>query len=334
MTRRRRPLVSLAGLTVLVLCLVALAADLLASDLPLAVKLDGRVHLLPVFFGTGQTRVELIGTGGLPSLRERVAEEQGAWLVEPPIPYGPTRTSLDQALSPPSREHPFGTDELGRDVLSRMIHGARASLGIGLFAVAIYVLLGVALGGLAGYFGGRVDGVISRVTEVMLSFPSLFLILAVLGLLRAQSLWPVILVLGLTRWTDVSRLVRAECLRLRGLEFVTASRALGASHLRILVSHVLPHTLAPVTVAASFGVGAAILLESALSFLGFGVPAPHPSWGELLAQAHRYVTYPGAWWLTLFPGLALFLTVASFNLLGEALRDAWDPRLANTGGRA
>lgn len=328
---RRRALCRLALAVVGALIAIALAADLLASDLPLAVRVDGQRHVLPALFASGQTRAALAGTG-LSALREKVAHQPGGFLVAPPIPYGPNRTSVDEALAPPSREHPFGTDELGRDVLARMVHGGRASLSVGMGAVAIYVLLGLVLGALAGFFGGKVDAVISRATEVLLSFPSLLLILAVLGLLRAQTLWPVVIVLGLTRWTDVSRLVRAECLRLRTLEFVTASRALGASPLRILLRHVLPHALAPVTVAASFGVGAAILLESALSFLGFGIPPPHPSWGELLAQAHRYVIWPGAWWLTVFPGLALFLTVASFNLLGESLRDAWDPRVADGGG--
>ncbi len=324
----RRPLSALALSCVALMCLVALGADLLASDLPLLARVDGRLRVLPQVLGS-------VGGGGgafahedLASLRERVATQADGWLLPPPIPYGPQRTDVVHALAPPSAEHPFGTDELGRDVLARMVHGARASLSVGFVAVALYVLLGTLLGALAGYYGGKVDAVISRLTEVMMSFPTFFLVLAVLGLMRVTSLLPVMVVLGLTRWTDVSRLVRAEVLRLRELDFVEASRALGASPTRIVLRHLLPNAMGPVLVAATFGVAGAILLESALSFLGFGVPPPAASWGELLTQAHRYVTHPGAWWLTLFPGLALFVTVTAFNLLGEALRDEWDPRVA------
>ncbi|MHB8874277.1 MAG: ABC transporter permease, partial [Myxococcaceae bacterium] len=226
----------------------------------------------------------------------------------------------------PDREHPLGTDEVGRDVLARLVHGARVSLSVGFVAVALYVLIGLIVGALAGYYGGVVDAVVSRITEVMMTFPTFFFILAVLGLMRVRTIYPIMLVLGLTRWTDVSRLVRAEVLRLKTLEYVQASRALGASDLRIITRHLLPNAMGPVLVAATFGVAGAILIESSLSFLGFGVPPPAASWGELLSQAHRYVTHPGAWWLTLYPGLAIFLTVTSFNLVGEGLRDALDPR--------
>lgn len=237
------------------------------------------------------------------------------------IPFGPNQTDLESTLQPPSSTHLFGTDEIGRDVLARVIHGARISLAVGVLSVALYVVLGIFFGALAGYYGGRVDAVISRVSETLMSFPTLFLVLSVMGLTRVKTVIPILLVIGLTRWPDVARLVRAEVLRLRALDFVQASRALGASDARLLLRHLIPHALPPVLVAAAYGVPSAILIESALSFLGFGVPPPAPSWGELLTQAHRYVTYPGAWWLTLFPGLALFVTVGGFHLLGEGLRD-------------
>lgn len=315
---KSRPLMAVAIALVGALLGIALGADLLASDKPIVVRdRAGRWYVLPAVSDPPELRAETLA-----SLRDR-----GVWMLEPLLPWGPNQTSARQILQPPDGAHPFGTDELGRDVLARLIHGARVSLTVGLVAVAIYVLIGLLLGAAAGYFGGRVDAVISRATEVMMTFPTFFLVLCVLGLMRVQSLLPIMVVIGLTRWTDVSRLVRAEVLTLRSQDFIQASRALGASDLRVILRHLLPNALGPVLVAATFGVASAILLETALSFLGFGVPPPASSWGELLTQAHRYVTYPGAWWLTVFPGAAIFLTVTALNLLGEGLRDALDPRL-------
>lgn len=319
--RRQKGTKAFAAVLIL-LTASALFADLLASDRPLAIRLDGDTWVLPVLTDPPALRHRPIS-----DLRAAVAASDDAWMIEPLIPYGPKDVTLAARLEPPSCEHLLGTDELGRDVLARIIHGGRVSLAVGFSSVALYVLIGLLLGGLAGWFGGKVDAFISRLTEVMLSFPTIFLVLCVVGLLRSSSLLPLVILLGLWRWTDVSRLVRAEVLRLREQEFISASRALGASDLRIIVSHLLPNALGPVLVAAAFGVGGAILIETALSFLGFGVPPPTASWGELLTQANRYVTYPGAWWLAVFPGLAIFLTVFSFNLVGEGLRDAMDPKL-------
>lgn len=319
---RRRPLALLALGVVAALALVALGADLIASDKPIAARIGSELYLLPALTEPPALRSHTIST-----LREAIAAQEGAWMWEPIIPFGPNQTSVTEMLKAPDEAHLLGTDELGRDVLARLVHGARVSLTVGLIAVSIYVLLGLLLGAAAGYYGGRVDAVISRATEVMMTFPTFFLVLCVLGLMRVKSLVPIMIVIGLTRWTDVSRLVRAEILKLKAQEFVSASRALGASDLRVVARHLVPNALGPVLVAATFGVASAILLETALSFLGFGVPPPAPSWGELLTQAHRYVTYPGAWWLTVFPGLAIFITVTALNLVGEGLRDALDPRL-------
>ncbi len=298
----------------------AVFADFLASSLPLAMSRNGELFLLPNLRAPASLRGESIHSLRL-SLRE------GDFLLPPLHPFGPEEVALDVVLLPPHARHPLGTDELGRDVLSRIIHGARSSLFVGLLVVLFYVTLGSVLGGAAGYYGGSTDLVVSRLIEVLMTFPTFFFVLCVLGLTRTVSLWPLVLVLGLTRWTDIARLVRGEVLRVRRQGYAEAARALGASGGRVLFRHLLPNAVSPVLVAATFGVGNAILLESGLSFLGFGVPPPVASWGELLTQAHRYLTYPGAWWLTLFPGLALFLTVFSLNLCGEALRDRLDPRL-------
>ncbi|MBI5545808.1 MAG: ABC transporter permease [Deltaproteobacteria bacterium] len=249
-------------------------------------------------------------------------------MLTTPVPFGPYRldASLEMLPAGPSARHWLGTDETGRDVLSRLVHGTRVSLAVGLFAVAIYVLIGVSLGAVAGYFGGAVDVVISRTVEAVLTFPTLFLVLALMAMIERPTLLHVVLVIGLTRWPEVARLMRGEVLRVKHLEFVQAARALGASDARILFRHVIPNALGPVLVSAAFGVAGAMLLESALSFLGFGAPPPTASWGEILMQAHRYVVSPGAWWLALFPGAAIFIAVTAYNLVGEGLQEAMDPK--------
>ncbi|HEY3449471.1 MAG TPA: ABC transporter permease [Myxococcales bacterium] len=324
-SRYRRRFVHRLGLGfVLALFAVALLADFIASDKPLAVRRGGQTWLFPNLTDPKELRQE-----DNQSLRASLHREAGDWMLEPPVPFGPYRTDLGLAQLPegPSERHLLGTDETGRDVAARLVHGTRVSLAVGLVAVALYVLIGVLLGAVAGYFGGAVDLVVSRGVEVMLTFPTLFLVLALMAVIPRPTLTHLVLVLGLTRWPDVARLMRAEVLRVKELEFVTAARALGASELRILFRHVVPNCLAPVMVAAAFGVAGAVLLESALSFLGFGAPPPTASWGEILMQAHRYVTSPGAWWLALFPGAAIFLTVTAYNLVGEGLQEALDPRL-------
>jgi peptide/nickel transport system permease protein len=240
-----------------------------------------------------------------------------------PIPFSPNSVDLPARLAPPDRAHVLGTDDLGRDILSRMIHGARVSLTVGCLATAIAVLVGSLLGALAGFYGGFVDWLVSRTIELVLCFPFLFLVLGIVALFR-PSLYTIMIALGLTSWTNEARYVRGEFLRIRDLDFAQAARASGARDARIIFRHLLPNALAPVLVSASFGVAAAILTESALSFLGLGVPLPTASWGSILSAAHEHVDY--AWWLVLFPGMAIFTTVASFNLVGERFREALDPR--------
>ena len=242
------------------------------------------------------------------------------WLA----PYDPTLINLKEVLMPPSAAHLLGTDTLGRDVLSRVIYGARISLLVGFVAVGLATLIGVLVGALAGYYGGVVDAVLMRLVDLMLCFPTLFLILAVIAVL-GPSIWNIMVVIGVTGWMGVARLVRAEFLSLREREFVVAARALGASDARLIWRHLLPNALTPVMVSATLGVAGAILTESALSFLGLGVQAPTPSWGNILTMGKDNLEI--AWWLSVFPGLAILVTVMSYNLLGEGIREAIDPRL-------
>jgi peptide/nickel transport system permease protein len=239
-------------------------------------------------------------------------------------PYDPGAIDLKNVLAPPSGEHWFGTDQLGRDVLSRMIWGARISLKVGFVATGLAILIGMILGAVAGYYGGWIDATIMRFVDVMLCFPAFFLILAVIAFLE-PSIWNIMIVIGLTGWMGVTRLVRADFISLRERDFVRAARAIGANDARIIFMHILPNALASILVAATLGIAGAILTESALSFLGIGVQPPTPSWGNILTAGKDNIDI--AWWLSLYPGLAILITVVGYNLLGEGIRDASDPRL-------
>jgi peptide/nickel transport system permease protein len=236
----------------------------------------------------------------------------------------PAAIDISKSLLPPSWAHPLGTDDLGREVLVRLLYGARISLLVGFVAVGISTLIGILCGALAGYYGGWIDAVIMRFVDIMLCFPTFFLILAVIAFLD-PSIWNIMIVIGLTSWMGVARLVRAEFLSLRQRDFVQAARALGASDMRLIFRHILPNALSPVLVSATLGIAGAILTESALSFLGIGVQPPTPSWGNMLIIGKQ--TLGSAWWLSVFPGLAILITVLGYNLLGEGIRDALDPRV-------
>ncbi len=238
-------------------------------------------------------------------------------------PHNPIEPDLKNVLAGPSFSHPFGTDMLGRDVLARVIYGSRVSLLVGFVSVGIATLIGLVLGALSGYYGGVVDEIIMRFVDLMMCFPTFFLILAVIAFLE-PSIWNIMVVIGLTSWMGISRLVRAEFLSIKSKEFVMAAKAQGLSNRKIIFGHILPNALAPVYVVATLGVGGAILTESALSFLGIGVQPPTASWGNILAQAKDNIEI--AWWLSLYPGIAIFLTVMGYNLLGEGLSDILDPR--------
>lgn len=239
-------------------------------------------------------------------------------------PCDPNLIDVDQILESPSRTHLFGTDDLGRDVFTRMLFGAGISLKVGFVAVGIAVIIGTILGALAGYYGSWVDQIIMRFVDIMLCFPSFFLILAVVAFME-PSIFNIMAVIGLTSWMGITRLVRAEFLTLKQRDFVLAEKTMGAGNLRIIFIHILPNAMAPVLVTATLGVASAVLTESALSFLGIGVQPPTPSWGNILTQGKDVLGI--AWWLSFFPGMAILLTVLGFNLLGEGIRDAIDPRL-------
>ncbi len=239
-------------------------------------------------------------------------------------PYNPTDLNVKHILLPPSLEHLCGTDTLGRDIFSRMLYGARVSLAVGFVAVGIAILIGIALGATAGFYGNRIDTLIMRTTDMVLCFPTFFLILAVIAFLE-PSIWNIMIVIGLTSWMGVARLVRAEFLSLREREFVLAAKSLGVSSISIMLRYMLPNAMGPILVSAVLGVAGAVLVESGLSFLGLGVQPPDPSWGNMLTEGKDNLDI--AWWMSLYPGLAILITVLGYNLLGEGLRDLLDPKM-------
>ncbi len=323
---RKRPL-TMAGLYVtVVLLVVAIFAPILANSRPLLMRCRGEWNM--PFLSNNEEGVGPYTWKELKKSSPRVLQRNiggtGDFAVWPPIVYSAEENDLLEPLSPPTGQHWMGTDDRGRDVLSRMVHGARVSLSVGFVADGIAVLLGIVMGAIAGYFGSWVDHLVNRLIEVLLTIPTFFLIIAIIAFLP-PSIYNIMVVIGLTGWTGVARFVRAEFLKLKQLDFVMASRALGASPARIIFRHMLPNAMAPVLVSAVFGIAGAILVESSLSFLGFGVPPPTPSWGDILSQSRDYIEF--AWWLTVFPGLAIFLSITAYNLVGEGLRDAMDPKL-------
>lgn len=357
----RRRLAVFGLVIVVILALLAALAPLLANDKPLVVKYRGQLHF-PAF--TTYMDVVPIPPGIVRSLRrnfsifaphwpvlegktwkEAIVEDSGSdststdllprgewgWALMPIVPYGfdendpKHRKKLPGDASIAGLKHWWGTDELGRDVLARMLYGTIVSMSVGVLSVSIYCLLGIIIGAIAGYFGGWIDLFISRIIEIVICFPTLFLILAIAAVF-GNSIYFIILALGLIRWTGPARLIRGEFLKVKNSDYAIAARSLGLGSSRIIFRHLAPNCLAPVLVTATFGVAGAILVESSLSFLGFGVAPPMASWGEVGQQGRAYVS-EGLWHLILLPGAATFLAVTAFNLVGEGVRDAMDPRL-------
>lgn len=238
-------------------------------------------------------------------------------------PYDPAAQNILQRLQKPSLKHLLGTDELGRDVLSRIVYGTQISLSVGFIAIGIAVLIGISLGGVAGFYGGWTDALIMRFVDVMFCFPTFFLILMIIAML-GPNIYNVMIVIGLTSWPGIARLIRGEILSVKEREYVYAAKAIGCSDMRVLFKHILPNALAPVLVSATLGIGDAILIESGLSFLGLGVQPPMPSWGNILTSGKDYIQY--CWWLTLFPGLAILITILAYNMVGEGFRELIQPK--------
>jgi peptide/nickel transport system permease protein len=319
--RFKRNPIALAGFYVVcVLVFMALFADFIANDKPYYLEYRGKTYF-PIF------RNYLVGARIVQWPAELLNVEfkklENARAVYPPIAYRPSNINLLEPLEPPSAKHWFGTDKLGRDVMAGMIHGSRISLSIGFVAVGIAVVIGVMLGAIAGYFGSWVDLVISRVFEIMLSIPTFFLLITVAALLP-PSIFLTMAIIGATSWVGIARFTRNEFLRIRTQDYVTSAIALGVTDRKVMFKHILPNALAPVIVSVVLGIAGAILVESSLSFLGIGVPAELVTWGSILQEAS---TTTFAWWLAVFPGFAIFMTVLAYYLVGEGLREVLDPRL-------
>ncbi len=311
---------------VILFVLVAVFADFLAYHKPIYTSYKGETYF-PIFkdYGVamGITRwdpPELINENW------KKLEDEGklGFTLWPLVTaYGPNEIDLSNVLVKPNSNHLLGTDPIGRDLLAGLIHGSRISLSVGFVAAGIAVLIGVLLGSLAGFYGGTTDLLIMRFVEIMTNMPTFFLIIVIVAI-YGSSIWYVMAAIGLTGWTTDAKLVRGEILKVRGMEYVTAANSVGLPNMRILFRHILPNSIAPVLVSGAFAVASAILIEAALSFLGVGVKATTVTWGSLINLAREA---SNAWWLAIFPGLMIFISVVAYNLIGEGLRDALDPRL-------
>ena len=305
------------------ICLMAIlgvGADLIAGDKPYYMVYNGKTYFpvvrqYAVYLHLADWPTEL-------RARKNLKNYEVTTAVYPPIPFAPDEIELNRKYEPPGASHLLGTDRLGRDVLSGLIHGIRYSLTIGLVSVGISMVIGIGLGALAGYLGGWVDLTLSRFFELWAAIPTFFLIITAAAFFPPSIFW-IMVIIGLTGWEGIARLTRAQFFQVRSYDYIAAAQALGCSNVRIMGLHILPNAIAPVLIPAAFGVAGAILAESGLSFLGIGVPAEAITWGSLLAGARSNIS---AWWLVLVPGFAIFVTVTLYNLLGDGLRDALDPR--------
>ena len=307
---------------------VALLAPCLAGEAPLLARVQGELCSPALLAYPGMTWA---------ACPQQSPIDWRAWrrghrdliLLDPPVPFGPEATDLDAALLSPRPPHYLGTDTLGREILSRIVHGFPVALLVGGLATFVSLLLGLLVGSAAGLARRRLDLLLTRLMDLMACFPTLILALALAAAAARPGLASLVAAIGLTRWTGIARFFRGEILRQRGLPYFDAARAVGAGIPRLIIRHLLPNALAPILVTAAFSASHAILLESGMSFLGVGVPPGSASWGGILAEAQRQVS--PAWWLVLFPSLALFLTVLACNLMAEGFREANDARLSRLG---
>jgi peptide/nickel transport system permease protein len=331
--RFRRNRRAIAGLGfVVVMVLTSFFSPLLATNQPVICRYQGRWYFPAIvelfqFRDSGPHWIEKSRPFNLPQFEAKKELDPREFAIWPMIPYHEYEQTPN-FLAPPSSEHWLGTDELGRDLAARMIHGASVSVKVGFVSMGIAALIGIVVGGIAGYWGRWIDIIISRIIEIVICFPVFFLILAIMVWLE-PNITNVMIVIGLTRWTSIARYARGEFLRIKSQDYVMAAKALGVSHSRIMFRHILPNSLAPVLVSVTFGIASAILVEAGLSWLGFGVQPPDPSWGNILRTAYDslriapHMVYP--------PCVAIFLAVLAYNLVGDGLRDAIDPRLRKMG---
>ena len=327
---------------VAILSLIALTAPLIVGTKPIVCKYKGHIYFPALGYLNRKWENPIFTNDRFRLVYPKSLKEKDpdSWAVWPLIYQDPNRRVRedewgdDRPANPtkdegrPSSNNFFGTTAAGVDVFAMMVHGTRTALLIGFVSMGIAAFIGIVIGAAAGYLGGWMDILLSRLIEIVMSVPQLVLILALIASIEKPTVWHIMIVLGFRNWTSIARLTRAEFLRLKTLDYIAASQALGANQIRIMFRHILPNALAPILVPISFGIAAAILIESALSFLGFGPPPPNPSWGTLLAAGRENLNM---WWLTLFPGLAIFSTVLAYNLIGEGLQEVTDPRLREAG---
>ena len=330
---------------ILFLLCLATVCPLVANDRPIVCTYQGELHfpampsyvdMLVPWVGARNNMKSFELFGGYPfsdfypqlegsTWKEVADSEDMGFAIWPPIPWSPTQFNKDDGKLPPfTNGHILGTDDLGRDVLARLIHGTYVAWMVGVISMTIAASIGITLGLTAGYFGGWVDILLSRVVEIVICFPAFFLIIAVISFVPA-SIMNIMIVIGMIRWTGIFRLIRGEVLRVRNMDYIAAAMALGVRPRRIMWRHILPNAVSPVFVSIAFGIAGAVLVETSLSFLGFGDQTV-PSWGEVVSQGRLYIAQ-GLWHLTIFPGLAIFFMLTAFNLFGQGLRDAMDPKL-------
>ncbi|WP_417847921.1 ABC transporter permease [Thalassoglobus sp.] len=337
---RQRKLAMTALAFVLFLALVAFFSPAIVGTKPIIAKYKGNIYFPAMgYFSPSWEAVftkDHFQMRYPNTLKEKDPESWAIWPLNFNDPTRqveedewPGRPANPQAGEPSSLNF-FGTDTRGVDVFAQMVHGTRTALLVGFVSMGIASAIGITLGALAGFFGGWVDTIISRIIEVVMCIPALVLILALIAVIESPNIWQMMAVIGMTGWTGIARLTRAEFLKLKQMEYVAAARVLGVPNSRIMYKYLLPNALAPVLVPITFGIAAAILIESGLSYLGFGAPPPNPSWGKLLRLGQS--NYQN-WWLILFPGLSIFFTVLAYNLIGEGLQEATDPRLREGGGK-
>ncbi len=321
---RKNKLAMISLYIVLFLVFLALTADFLASSKPLYAVYKGETYF-PVIkdylntLGISKWDPEMINVNWK-DLDDQKKLESVVWT---PVPYGSREIDLKNSLSSPEGDHYLGTDGIGRDLLAGLIHGSRVSLSVGFIAAGIALLIGILLGSMAGFYGGKVDLVIMRFVEIMMTLPTFFLIITIVAI-YGSSIWYIMAAIGFTSWTGDAKLIRGEVLKVRNMEYITAANSIGLPNKQIILRHVIPNAIAPVLVSGAFAIAGAILTEAALSFLGFGVSSSTVTWGSLLNEARGA---SNAWWLAIFPGLMIFIAVVTYNLIGEGLRDALDPRL-------